>query len=518
MGLYSNLELGISSRVLTGALNTSENYPGEIMNPYFQNQSCDPFSPASKPCQLGNYVSYSIAVTGADDVVAGIRFAKTKNVRLVIKNTGHDLLGKSTARGGLGLWMHNLKTSKLMLDYKSSHYMGPAIKLGAGIRAYEAYETVHAAGYSVVGGDCPTIGITGGYTQGGGHSPLNGAYGMAADQVLEWELVTADGSHLTATPTSHNDLYWALSGGGPGTFAVVLSMTVKIHPEAPVGGAKLKFNGSSVTKSTYTKAMKSWWAALPDLVDTGATVIWSVSSAGFSLNILTALNKTARQVEQMLNPFLHQLDDLVVPYDFTTTETASYYKHYNDTNGPLPYGVWPATTFFSGRLIPRAIVQTDDGISSLTLAMDAIIEDESAGSWYYGCQAFNVRNISHPDNAVVSHWRDAIGFCLFISPWDWTVPWSEMLARKRHLGQVIYPAIEAATPGGGAYLNEVDPFVYPPGSSGWQKAFYGENYAKLRWIKDRWDPESVFYAYTAVGSEHWVTDDSGRLCRAGGVM
>lgn len=94
-------------------------------------------------------------------------------------------------------------------------YRGPAIKLGAGVAGYEAYAAAEAAGYRVVGGDCPTVGISGGYTQGGGHSLLNSAYGMAADQVLEWEVVTTQGEHLIATPTENEDLYWALSGGGP---------------------------------------------------------------------------------------------------------------------------------------------------------------------------------------------------------------------------------------------------------------------------------------------------------------
>ena len=65
-------------------------HPSEIMNPYYQNRSCDPFTPEDTPCELGNYASYSINVTGARDVIAGIQFAKEKNVRLVIKNTGHE--------------------------------------------------------------------------------------------------------------------------------------------------------------------------------------------------------------------------------------------------------------------------------------------------------------------------------------------------------------------------------------------------------------------------------------------
>ena len=60
------------------------------MGPYFQNQSCDPFSQQHQPCLLDNYASYSLNVTGASDVVAGIKFAHDNNVRLVIKNTGHE--------------------------------------------------------------------------------------------------------------------------------------------------------------------------------------------------------------------------------------------------------------------------------------------------------------------------------------------------------------------------------------------------------------------------------------------
>lgn len=60
------------------------------MSPYWQNQSCDPFTARATPCKLGNYVSYSINVTGVDDIKAGIHFAKKHNIRLVIKNTGHE--------------------------------------------------------------------------------------------------------------------------------------------------------------------------------------------------------------------------------------------------------------------------------------------------------------------------------------------------------------------------------------------------------------------------------------------
>lgn len=83
--------------------------------------------------------------------------------------THHSYLGKSTGKGALSLWMHKLKDI-VFSTYTSEAYTGPAVKMGAGVQAFEAYSASHKAGYDVVGGECPTVGIAGGYTQGGGHS------------------------------------------------------------------------------------------------------------------------------------------------------------------------------------------------------------------------------------------------------------------------------------------------------------------------------------------------------------
>jgi hypothetical protein len=81
---------GWTDQLLTRVLRCSEPHPAEMMNAYYQNQSCDPFTDVSRPCELGNYAVYSINVSSADDVLAGISFAKEKNVRLVVKTTGHE--------------------------------------------------------------------------------------------------------------------------------------------------------------------------------------------------------------------------------------------------------------------------------------------------------------------------------------------------------------------------------------------------------------------------------------------
>ncbi|CAN9123231.1 unnamed protein product [Alternaria alternata] len=503
------------------ALKESWDYPkafldnaAEIMNPWYQNTSCSPFYHIDQPCTLGNYVSYAIPVHGPTDVVAAVNFTQAHNVRLVIKNTGHDYLGKSTGTGGLSLWTHNLE-SKEILNYTSSAYTGPAIKVGAGVTGGEALLYASQFGYRLVSGDCPTVGYAGGYSSGGGHSLLNSVHGLAADNVLEWEVVTADGRHLTASPVENEDLYWALSGGGGGNLAVVLSMTAKVHVDSLIGAATLSFNATaSPSNGSYISAINAWWRFVPSLVDAGASPSFNLFASNFLVHNTTAPGRSAAEMADLYTPYLKQLDALRIPYNFATYAAPSYLQHYNATDGPLPYGPYVVSQLFNSRLIPRDLSESPE---NLTSAMLSSVAFDPSANWQIGCLGVNVNttHVAHPKNAVVPYWRDAMAICLEFSIYDWTIPEATMVARRQDLAAVIHPAIEAATVGSGAYLNEADPLVYPPGDAEkWQTAFFGTNYERLKEVKRAWDPKSVFYAYASPGSEDWSTDAEGRLCRA----
>lgn len=248
------------------------------MAPFFANRSCDPFTERSARCVLGTYVQYTVNVSSAADIVDGITFANDRNIRLVIRTTGHDYNGKSTGAGALGLWMQNLKDIEFK-DWSDRHYTGKAIKMGAGVLGSEAYKAADAEGLQVLGGECPTVAIPGGYSQGGGHSALSGRHGLAADQTLEFEVVTGTGQYLVANREINTDLYWALSGGGGGTYGVVLSLTSKAHPDTPVSGANLTFASEGVSQDAYYKAISTFHSSLPKSVDAGVMTVWYVSSS-----------------------------------------------------------------------------------------------------------------------------------------------------------------------------------------------------------------------------------------------
>lgn len=134
-------------------------------------------------CTVGGYPEYAVAVTNVAQVQLAVNLARNLNLRLVIKNTGHDFGAKSTGKGALSIWTHILKQIKFFSNYNQNGYTGPAFKLGAGVQAYEVYEAAYQNGVTLVGGEGASVGVMGGYVTGGGHSPLSSLYGMAADQV-----------------------------------------------------------------------------------------------------------------------------------------------------------------------------------------------------------------------------------------------------------------------------------------------------------------------------------------------
>lgn len=200
------------------------------MWPLWQGRSCLPTDdPDGGTCTLGGYPVYAVNVSTVAHIQLALDFARRQNLRFVIKNTGHCYLGKSNGAGALSVWTHNLKDIEFLPDYKTSggSYRGTALKVGAGVTVREVYEAAHRYGVSALGGICESVGFAGGYIAGGGHTPLSGLYGMAADQALAFEVVTADGKFVTASETSNSDLYWALQGGGGSTYGVVTSVVVR---------------------------------------------------------------------------------------------------------------------------------------------------------------------------------------------------------------------------------------------------------------------------------------------------
>ncbi|KAL6720842.1 hypothetical protein ACLMJK_002767 [Lecanora helva] len=466
------------------------------MAPYFTNDSCNPFLPQTAGCTLGNYVSYAVNASDAEDFQKTIQFVEKNNIRLTIRNTGHDYNGKATGAGAVALWTNNMKSMKI-LDYKSSFYTGKAVRMGAGVEVVEAYRFAYEQNLVVVGGNCPTVGMAGGYTQGGGHSPLSSKFGMAADQALEWEVVTATGEHLVASPNQNSDLYWALSGGGGGTYGAVVSLTVKAHPNFVTSAANLTFSSLGIAQDSFWNVVQTFQESLPSIVDTGSVAIFVLTNESFTLMPVQAPGLRKDQLRQLLNPTLNKLKQEKIEYTYNIGEFPTYYDSYRSYDPP-----WNVSQYqIGGRLIPRSLVEHQ--AAALVQAERRII-NSGIGAIMSGV-CLNV-SVSNPAiNAVNPYWRTAL-FSAVIGTYS---NMSTNTAYAEFMTDQLLPQLENLTPNGAAYVNEAN-FQQPD----FQRVFYGVNYPTLRKIKSKYDPHDMFYAITAVGSEDWYQDESkgGRLC------
>ena len=412
-----------------------------------------------------------------------------------------SFFGRSTGAGALAIWTHNLKTTKI-INYSSAAYTGPAIQVGAGVQGFEMLEAASAAGYVAVTGECPTVGVAGGYTQGGGHSALSTAFGLSADQALEFQVVTAAGTVVTASASTNPDLYWALSGGGGGTYGVVVSMTSKVHPEATVGGATLAFAAAATTQDNFNQAVSQFHAMLPTMIDQGAMVIYFFNNQFFQIQPLTAYNSTSAYVQNIvLAPFTALLTQLNIPFAVNYTQL-SYFDHYSTYMGPLPNGNLAVEDYqYGSRLIPRSVLEQNND------ALQVVLQNLTANGVLLAGTSASFVQPAGVHNAVFPAWRNATVHLQLGTPWNETAPWSDMIAAQMVMTNDFMPQLEAVTPGSGSYVNEAD-FRQP----NWQETFFGSNYAALLAIKKKWDPNSLFYGLSLVGSEAWTVGSDGRMC------
>jgi len=306
-----------------------------------------------------------------------------------------------------------------------------------------------------------------------------------------------------ATPYQNSDLYWAMSGGGPGTYAMVLSMTAKLHPDSHVASANLTFAAAGTSKDTFYGVVSTFLQSLPAIVDSGAVSVWLLTGEAFVMAPTTAPGLSISELQKLMDPTLNALKQNNVSYQYYISDFPSYLDSYDVMNPE--YNITDAN--IGGRLIPRSLVASNESTQNLTNAMRFINDNGAVVSGV----SINVANGSTgpQQNSINPVWRTAL-FDAVVG-----VPWSEQpqdyqsdINSTNLVTDVLLPPLEEITPGGGAYINEGD-FRQPD----WQRVFYGVNYDRLKSIKDKYDPWHVLYAVTGVGSEYWKETADHRLCK-----
>lgn len=205
-------------------------------------------------------------------------------------------------------------------------------------------------------------------------------------------------------------------------------------------------------------------------------------------------------------PYISTLESLGISYTAGYVESSSYYNHYNQFFGPLPDGdIDVGIAQYGGRLIPRSAVQANTTDFADTLRFIA-----EQGVTFIGVGTDVSSFATYEQNGVTPAWRSNLIHATLTTPWSFDpADWDEMLANQDLMTDTIMPAIEEVTPGSGAYMNEAN-FRQPD----FQEVFFGDKYDALLSIKEKFDPDRLFWATKAVGSEYWSVAEDGRMCRA----
>jgi len=471
---------------------------------------------------------YAVAVETAADIAAAVRFARDRGIRLAVKGTGHDYLGRSSRPGSLLVWTHAMRE---ILVHDAFIPAGgergfPAVTIGAGARWLEVYQALAGHGRVVTGGGCTTVGAVGGFTQGGGFGSFSRRFGTAAGNVLEIEVVTADGEILVANSTQHRDLFWALRGGGGGTFGIVSKMTFLTHPSpgtvSVVSGAIRASNSAD-----YRRLVGAVVRQVPELdYRWGEQISFGPDNSVRLMLLASGLDADeARAVWQPVldwadrHPQAYESGIDVASIPFRQFWDYRWWQEYapqaicRDTRPGQAHGNfwWAANqgevSWYLDAYKSRWIPASQFGESPDILA-DALVS--AARIWPFAIHLNKGLSQVPPGIAELERATsvnpaacDAAALLIAASAQQNVFPGvpghePDLVLGAARAGQVgaAVNLIREITPGSGSYVNETDYF-----EPDWQRSFWGVNYPRLLAIKQKYDPAGVFLVHHGVGSE-----------------
>lgn len=474
----------------------------------------------------------AVAAESAADVAAAVDVARKRGLRLVVKGGGHSYFGNSNAAESLLVWTRRMDQVELhdaFVPAGAPPGTSPeaAVSVGSGAIWGRVYDTVAAKGGRYVqGGGCLTVGVAG-FTTGGGFGSLSKQFGTGAANLIEAEVVTADGRIRTANAYRDPDLFFGLRGGGGGTFGVVTRLTLKTHALPSTIGA--------VLFSVEAADGRAWRALVERTVAFYASGLFNPAwgeqlrfDPGRKLTVTMVCHSLSRaQMEAAWRPFLAWIAERQADYRLVSDPAffAAPGKSFWDPEflRSLP-GLTlrdrrprasPSNLFWAGNLgeagqvlhayqsawLPEQLLEH----GRQPALVDALVA--AASEWTVTLHvnkglaggssealAATAKTATNPQvlNAF------ALLICAAEGPPAWPgIPGHEpdvADARRDAAGVTRAMApIRALVPNAGAYVSEADYF-----QRDWKRAYWGKHYPRLAQIKRRYDPDNLFRGHQTV--------------------
>jgi FAD/FMN-containing dehydrogenase len=399
----------------------------------------------------------------AVDVQAAVTFASGQHRPVLVKTTGHQIVGQ--AHGAVVIATHRM--NDITIDA-----VGRTARVGAGVLWSEVIEEAAKAGLAPLNGSNPTVGVSG-YTLGGGLSPTLGrSQGYAADHVRSLDVVTADGELRHVDAGSEPDLFWALRGG-KGNFAVVTALEFDLFPVSRLYGGAIYFPGERT--ADVLRAWTAWHPSTPETMVTSFAVMRMPSvpevpeplRGKFLVSVRIAYNGATADGERMVEPLR-----AVAPAVMDTVRDMPYIEVasiHNEPTDPVPY-------YERGIMLREFPAQAQDKLIELVgpdSATDLVIAELRAlgGAWD--------REPAVP-NAVAT--RGLPYSLLGVSV--------GLLSQEQQLKRSVSELLDGMKPwqGDRRYVNNL-----APDEAADTAAIYGpERYERLASIKKTYDPTNMF--------------------------
>jgi FAD/FMN-containing dehydrogenase len=441
---------------VAGAPAALETFPGELLQPgepgYDQARRVHNGLIDKRPALIARCF-------GAADVIAAVKLAQALGLETAIRAGGHNVAGRATVDGGVMIDLSPMKAIAVDTGRRTA-------RVEAGVTWGELNAATQAHGLAVTGGVVSSTGVAG-LTLGGGLGWLMGKFGLALDNLLTVELVTAAGDLVRASASEHPDLFWAIRGGG-GNFGVATSFEFQLHAVGPIVTGGLVAQPFAVAGEVL-RLYRDATADLPDEQSIVAGLIHAPDGSGAKLAALVSCHcgppadgERAMQELRRMGPAAVDTLGPMAYTDLNAMMDGAYPK------GALNY--WKSS--FLSTLSDAAIDTMVECFARCPAPMGQIIVEHLHGA----ATRVPVGDTAFPHRAAGYNF-------LLISQWTDPAASTDCISWARD----TYAAMSGFT-AAGRYVNYLD----SDESGDPVAAAYGPNYRRLQQVKRRYDPKNFF--------------------------
>jgi hypothetical protein len=390
------------------------------------------------------------------DVITAVQYARSQNLEIAVRGGRHSVSGLGSCDGGMQIDLSPMKG--IAIDpVKQTAWAQAGLTLGEFMNATAEY------GLATTTGIISHTGMSG-LTLGGGVGWLGGKYGLAVDNLISVEVVTADGQFLSASERENADLFWGICGGG-GNFGIVTTFEFQLHPVKQVLAGPI---GWPISKAREVlRFYRDFTSSVPDELTVYASLQFAPTVGAFVVAMVACYCGDLEEGQRVLAPlraFADPIADHIAPVEYTQLLTM---LDESAEPGGHAYEKTSSIANLSDEAIDTVIEHFQKSTSPFSFVLFQHIHGAATRVDPSATATFAVRQKQYLQE-IIAGWRD--------NQPDKHIAWT------RNLWSAMLPFSQQGT-----YINMLDD------GDDRLRASYGPNYERLVALKNKYDPDNVFH-------------------------